>query len=152
MELKEKLIQLRKNKELTQLELAEMLDVSRQAVSRWENGLSAPSMDNLKQLCDLYGVSLDSLLGGTEEVSPSTNPEDAASEDGSTESANEQDFRKRSRTRIKWAIAIVFTAGLIFAVIFSMFYKGSDDNYIKMSDLEPTETAPILSEGFSITW
>ena len=75
MGLKEKLTQLRKNKGLSQLELAEMMGVSRQAVSRWENGLSVPSTDKLKQLSDLYSVSLDSLLSNSEETATSQNPE-----------------------------------------------------------------------------
>lgn len=152
MELKEKLSQLRKNRELSQLELAEMLDVSRQAVSRWENGLSVPSMNKLKQLSDLYGVSLDSLLGDTQDVSPSLNPENETSKNNSDESADKQDLHKRSWVCVKWALAITFIVALIVIVSFSMSRKNRNDNYIIMSDIKPTETAPILSEGFSITW
>lgn len=42
--------------------LAELLGVSHQAVSRWELGLAAPSVDNLAELCDLFGVSFERLL------------------------------------------------------------------------------------------
>ncbi len=62
MRLAEKLVSLRKQKGLTQMELAERLDVSRQAVSRWEVGSSVPSTDNLRTLSEIYGVSLDYLL------------------------------------------------------------------------------------------
>ena len=62
MELKEKLSQLRKEKGLTQLELAEMLNISRQAVSRWEVGTAIPALDNLVILSELYGVPLDDLV------------------------------------------------------------------------------------------
>lgn len=62
MKLEEKLIQLRTEKELTQSELAEVLNVSRQAVSRWEVGMSTPTTENLACLGRLYGVSVDYLL------------------------------------------------------------------------------------------
>ena len=62
MELRDKLILLRKGKELSQADLAEILNVSRQAISRWEVGTSVPSMDNLSALSRLYNVSVDSLM------------------------------------------------------------------------------------------
>ena len=48
MELNEKLISLRKQNKLTQAQVAETLDVSRQAISNWETGAVLPSTDNLK--------------------------------------------------------------------------------------------------------
>ena len=62
MEMNEKLVSLRKQHGLTQLDLAEKLHVSRQAISRWESGAAVPSTDNLKFLTNLYGVSLDYLV------------------------------------------------------------------------------------------
>ena len=62
MNLPDKLIYFRKQKGLTQSNLAEALNVSRQAVSRWEVGTAVPSTDNLKVLSNLYGVSVDYLL------------------------------------------------------------------------------------------
>ena len=50
----------------TQEQLAEQLDVSRQSVSKWESGQSFPEMETLLRLCELYGVSLDILLRGSE--------------------------------------------------------------------------------------
>ena len=64
MNLEERLTALRKKKGLSQLELAEALGVSRQAVSRWEVGASAPGTENLLALSRLYGVPLDELVGG----------------------------------------------------------------------------------------
>ena len=61
MELKEKLVALRKEKGLTQLAVAEKLDVSRQAISRWESGVALPSTDNLKYLSSLYEAPVDYL-------------------------------------------------------------------------------------------
>ena len=62
MELKEKLVALRKEKGLTQLAVAEKLDVSRQAISRWESGTALPSTDNLRCLVALYEVPIDYLV------------------------------------------------------------------------------------------
>lgn len=62
MTLATKLVSLRKQKGLTQMELAEKLNVSRQAISRWEVGAAVPSMENLKTLGKLYAVSVDYLL------------------------------------------------------------------------------------------
>ena len=62
MELNEKLLSLRKKNKLTQAQVAETLDVSRQAISNWETGAVLPSTDNLKALSRLYQVPSDSLL------------------------------------------------------------------------------------------
>lgn len=69
MILADKLIELRKKKGLSQEELAEILGVSRQSVSKWESAQCAPELNKLIQLSDIYGVSLDYLLKeGTEEA------------------------------------------------------------------------------------
>lgn len=52
---------------VTQEQLAEQLDVSRQSVSKWESGASFPEMDTLLRICDLYNVDLDTLLRGSVE-------------------------------------------------------------------------------------
>ena len=59
---KEKLILLRKEKRLTQMQVAEEIKVSRQAVSGWETGTVVPSIENLKSLSILSGVPVDHLL------------------------------------------------------------------------------------------
>lgn len=68
MRLTEKLAALRKKNCLTQSALAEKMDLSRQAVSRWESGETAPSMDNLRRLSSLYDVPLDCLLNDDAEL------------------------------------------------------------------------------------
>ena len=54
---------------VTQEQLAERLDVTRQSVSKWEGGQSFPEMDTLLRICDLYDVNLDTLLRGSVEES-----------------------------------------------------------------------------------
>lgn len=64
MEFGEKLRQLRKNRGLTQEELAEALYVSRTAVSKWESGRGYPGIDSLKEISGFFSVSIDDLLSG----------------------------------------------------------------------------------------
>jgi len=62
MKFGKKLSLLRKQRGMTQLELAEKLDISRQAVSRWEQGTSEPSTENLVSISKLFGVPVDDLV------------------------------------------------------------------------------------------
>ncbi len=64
MEFNEKLQELRKQKGLTQEELAELLYVSRTAVSKWESGRGYPNIDSLKRIATLFSVTVDQLLSG----------------------------------------------------------------------------------------
>lgn len=69
MEFNEKLQELRKQKGITQEELAEALFVSRTAVSKWESGRGYPNIESLKALSKFFSVSLDELLSGDEILS-----------------------------------------------------------------------------------
>ena len=62
MELKDKIQVLRKHRNLSQEKLAEELNVSRQAVAKWENGETCPDINNLIQLSNLFNITLDRLL------------------------------------------------------------------------------------------
>ena len=62
MEFCEKLQELRKNRGLTQEELAEALYVSRTAISKWESGRGYPSIDSLKEISCYFSVTIDDLL------------------------------------------------------------------------------------------
>ena len=64
MEFNEKLQELRKERGLTQEELAEALFVSRTAISKWESGRGYPSIDSLKQIANYFSISIDELLSG----------------------------------------------------------------------------------------
>lgn len=63
MNLGERIYQLRTEKNFSQGDLAEKLDVSRQSVSKWENNTAVPDLDKLIKLCDVFGISLDELTG-----------------------------------------------------------------------------------------
>lgn len=74
MTLSEKIAALRGERQLSQGDLAEKLDVSRQSVSKWETGQSVPELDKLIKLADLFGVSVDQLVRDGDAPRPETPP------------------------------------------------------------------------------
>ena len=68
MTLGERLQQLRKEKQMSQEDLGNLLLVSRQTVSLWENNQTVPTVDNLIRLKEIFGVSIDSILTGEEPI------------------------------------------------------------------------------------
>ncbi len=69
MEFNEKIQQLRKQRNLTQEQLAEQLYVSRTAISKWESGKGYPSIESLKYISKFFSVTIDELLSGEELIS-----------------------------------------------------------------------------------
>lgn len=63
-----KISELRKNKNMTQMELADQLNISFQAVSNWERGNSMPDISKLPELAQLFGVTIDEILGEKSEL------------------------------------------------------------------------------------
>ncbi len=117
----------RKRAGLSQEELGERLYVSRQTVSQWETGQTMPSVDSLVRLRDIFGVSVDDILGLTP-ISESTDPATAAPE-ASTSSTPETyvfhyteaslsyvtgDWRRRMLRRMILSLAV---AGVLFAIM-----------------------------------
>lgn len=98
---------------MSQGDLAEKLDVSRQTISKWENGMCMPETEKLIQLSDIFTVSTDYILKGEDK---STEPVYlyVKSEEGSTSAYNEQIVRKY----IGIVLAVVFT--LVAAVLLLM--------------------------------
>ena len=58
-----KIAELRKNRNMTQFELADKMGISFQAVSNWERGNSMPDISKLPELAEVFGVAIDCLLG-----------------------------------------------------------------------------------------
>lgn len=75
MDLKDTLQFYRKRQGLSQIDLADALEVSRQTVSKWETGAVLPSAENLLALSKLYGVTVDTLLNGETEERAQEPPE-----------------------------------------------------------------------------
>ena len=112
MSLAEKLVALRKQKGLTQMDLAEQLNVSRQAISRWEVGAAVPSIDNLRILSDIYEISVDYLLD-----------DDASNIDKSTDVLDSENVEQSSRIKTLnyWKIiSVIALLSMLLAVIFSV--------------------------------
>lgn len=76
IKLADRLVELRKQNKLSQEALAEKLGLSRQAISKWERAEASPDTDNLIALADLYGITLDQLLGN-DEVKTEPQPQQA---------------------------------------------------------------------------
>ena len=107
MKLSEKIIKFRKTNGWSQEDLAEKMYVSRQAISRWENGTALPDANNILQLSKLFAVSADYLLnedcGGDETVH--------AVKEANAEGAAE----KKKDSKLHLVAAITFAiAGLIW--------------------------------------
>ena len=66
MTLGKNIVRLRTKENLSQSDLADMLDVSRQSISKWETDTSIPELDKLLKLSELFGVTLDELVNGEE--------------------------------------------------------------------------------------
>jgi len=70
MTIGKRIAQLRKEKGLTQEELSQMMEVSAQAVSKWENDQTCPDIASLPKLAKILGVTVDELLSGKEATAP----------------------------------------------------------------------------------
>ena len=94
-----RLVQLRKTRGFSQEELAEKLGLSRQAISKWERAEASPDTDNLIALAELYGMSLDELLGHekTQKTEQSTQAEE---QDENAEQAEQDEDNKKNYAHV----------------------------------------------------
>lgn len=99
MNFEEKLIKLRKQKALSQEELAQKLDVTRQTISKWELGQAKPDMDNLIKLSEIFNISVDDL----------------------TNEKNETITKKNEGNKNKKIIILAVAVLLLFVLIGSVF-------------------------------
>ena len=119
MEFNNKLYDLRKKKGLSQEELANRLNVSRQTVSKWEVGDSTPDMEKLVAISDLFEVSLDELvLDRASEPETAPQPEDSAQVSDETKAVLKEEIEKKARKGIKIAAIIL---GAVLLVDFASF-------------------------------
>ena len=109
MEFHERLLEVRKKAGMTQSDLAEKLDVSRQAVSRWEMGTAKPEFENLIAISNIFGVSIDYLLKGVEE-----HAQEAVNE----EPLPEEDTNSTNTAEKLWLAAII--TFIVLAVVFTL--------------------------------
>ena len=97
MTLGEKLQTLRRSRGLSQEQLAEILEVSRQAVSKWENGDSAPDLDRLRAICTYFGVTTDYLIWDEPEDAP------RGAEEARSRETQKKPLRETVREHSEWA-------------------------------------------------
>lgn len=112
MDFNNRLYQLRKQKGLSQEELANRLNVSRQTVSKWEVGDSTPDMEKLIAMSDLFDVSLDKLVMGKEEEKGQE-----AQKSEFVTVINEKVLTDKNKKKAKSVLKIIaIIAGVVFAI------------------------------------
>ena len=122
MEFSEKLQDLRKNRGLTQEELAEALYVSRTAISKWESGRGYPNIDSLKEISSYFSVTIDELLSADKIISIA-----------------EKEQQSKLRTLIRILFGMVDLASLLLVVL-PLYPKTVDGFVYSVNLLSYTET------------
>ena len=152
MTLREKLIVLRDRAGLSQMELADRLGVSRQAVSRWESGDTTPSVDKLKTLARIYGVSLDWLCSDTADGEPPEAAKPEADRNPDEAPAGKEGEKKQKIRAIAIALTIVVIA--LVCVWFAAKDKKADeaDDQGDNVKYDVVEMPDQNENGFDFEW
>ena len=120
----EKLKEQREKHEMTQKQLAELLHVSRQAVTRWENGDGYPSVDNLKYISRYFNVTIDYLVND-EATAPEVEPEETG------EQAEQKPVtQRRKAVLMKLLLAVFVVAALIGLLALMATWQNKGDERI----------------------
>ena len=140
MSIAKRMKRVRTERGLSQERLAEQLNVSRQTVSKWENGLAVPSGDNLNQLGKALGVSVDFLLNGERALS-------APAEE--TPAAKEPPVPQPGRRRLPALLAALLLAGSV--LIGALLFGAWGDRPIPESELQGEVIDPsTIGEGMPL--
>ena len=137
MKLDEKLVYLRKEKGLTQLKVAEELNVSRQAISRWESGVAMPSTENLRRLSELYSVPLDYLTNEDSEQ-PARVEEDNGE-------------KRKNRKWSSWLICILLIMVAV-AIIIGVITVRKRPDKVDFNEVESEDWNDVSTEDIPIEW
>lgn len=175
MKLSEKIITLRNRDQMSQGDLAEKLNVSRQSVSKWETGASIPDLDKLIAMSELFHVTLDELAKESVEIGSEykgtfvQTQEPACQKEKLTEDISMQRLEKAGRrilpittgiVLILWAaiLAILFRVGLVasgcFYIACFMFLWGMLLIFCKKNPLRTIviTTAVIIVGYILVCW
>ncbi len=115
MNLGERLFELRKAKNLTQDEVAEKLNVTRQTVSKWETNQSTPDFDKILPLCELYGISTEELLKGEKQ--------EQKIEENEKEKNDKNNYENMTKNQIKQKSAEVICSSILIFLV-AIAYAG----------------------------
>ena len=130
VEFNEKLQELRKQKGLTQEELAEHLFVSRTAISKWESGRGYPNIDSLKAIARFFSVTIDELLSGEEVMNIA------------------QEDNRQKEKRFCDLVFGVFDLSAVMLLILPLFAEKDDDMIRSVSMLKMADVPPYLSIAY----
>ena len=108
----------RKKKNLTQMQLAEMLNITDKAVSKWERGIAMPNTSLMLELCDILGVSVNELLSGEKINMENSNQKN---EQLLLDMAKELENKNKTIWSSMWAIMIVSMTALLTGIFIAVF-------------------------------
>lgn len=130
MEFHEKLQELRKQKGLTQEELAAFLFVSRTAISKWESGRGYPNIDSLKAIAKFFSVTIDDLLSGSEAMTIA------------------EETQKQTRAHFHDLVFGLLDLSLVLFFFAPLFGQDADAHVQAVSLLSLTRCAPYLKAAY----
>lgn len=113
MQFHEKLVQLRKRRGLTQAQAAELVDTSRQAISKWESGTGVPTLENIKALARVYGVSFDTLLDDSRDLEDEAAPSPQTPAEGPAARQPRPSNKRRLAMAGAAAVLLILLAGTV---------------------------------------
>lgn len=121
IKLADRLVELRKEHKLSQEALAEKLGLSRQSISKWERAEASPDTDNLIALAEVYGITLDQLLGNDEpkvepQPQPKPQPQSVKKELSENQIKGKQNLKKVPLLFLG-AIAVYVGLGILLSVV-----------------------------------
>lgn len=128
----ERIYQERTARRLSQTDLAEALEVSRQSVSKWETNASVPDLDKLVRMCELFEISMDSLVRGIDSREQKDNPVAAVE-------AVAPGKQCTPNIRVLLGLMLVFFGLLVFTLLAFFRRTGLDDALVW--------SAPLLVTG-----
>ena len=115
IKLADRLVELRKEHKLSQEALAEKLGLSRQSISKWERAEASPDTDNLIALAEVYGITLDELLGNNEPKAEKTEPQATKKQLSAKQIKGKQNLKKAPLLFLG-AIALYAGGGIVLGV------------------------------------
>ena len=132
MQFHEKLVQLRKRRGLTQAQAAELVDTSRQAISKWESGTGVPTLENIKALARVYGISFDTLLDDSRDLEDEAAPSPQTPAEGPAA----RQPRPSNKPRLAMAGAAAVLLILLAGAVLWIHTAGQEKDSTPLEELE----------------